>query len=269
MEGVTQGIPCLCFCIYAIGTLLLIQFLKGSSLCVQVWYADDASACGSLSDLHQWFELLSKGPDFGYVVNPAKCCLVIHDSYKSNAKQLFSSLGISAVCNHHYFGGFIGEPAGQASFVQHHWNADVQCLSKLAEKQPQAAFAALTKSLQCKLQFLQCVIPNCGSYFIPLDDVLASTFLPAVFGCEVTPRERLLFSLPVRFGGLRISRPQCTAEFAFSASRDAAQVIVQALHGSRVFEVDRHKETVLCAHKDFVRQSELCHDEFFHPVASV
>ena len=52
--------------LYAVGTLPLIQSLKGSSLCVQVWYADDASACRSLSDLHQWFELLlSKGPNFG------------------------------------------------------------------------------------------------------------------------------------------------------------------------------------------------------------
>ena len=268
MEGVTQGDPLSMF-LYAVGTLPLIQCLKGSSLCVQVWYADDASACGSLSDLHQWFELLlSKGPDFGYVVNPAKCCLVIHDSYKSNAEQLFSPLGVSVVCNHRYLGGFIGELTGQASFVRdkvHRWIADVQCLSKIAEKQPQAAFAALTKSLQCEWQFLQRVIPNCGSYFILLGDVLASTFLPAVFGCEVTPHERLLFSLPVRFGGLGVSHPQCTAEFAFSASRDATQVIVQALHGSRAFEANHHEETVLRAHKDSVRQSELCHDEFFPP----
>ena len=156
MEGVTQGDPLSMF-LYAVGTLPLIQSLKGSSLCVQVWYADDASACGSLSDLHQWFELLlSKGPDFGYVVNPAKCCLVIHDSYKSNAEQLFSPLGVSVVCNHRYLGGFIGELTGQASFVRdkvHRWIADVQCLSKIAEKQPQAAFAALTKSLQCEWQF--------------------------------------------------------------------------------------------------------------------
>ena len=129
-------------------------------------------------------------------LNPAKCCLVIHDSYKSNAEQLFSPLGVSVVCNHRYLGGFIGELSGQASFVQdkvHRWIADVQCLSTIAEKQPQAAFAALTKSLQCEWQFLQRVISNCGSYFIPLDDVLASTFLPAVFGCEVTPHERLWF----------------------------------------------------------------------------
>ena len=63
MDGVTQGDPLSMF-LYAVGTLPLIQSLKGSSSCVQVWYADDASACGSLSDLHQWFELLlSKGPD--------------------------------------------------------------------------------------------------------------------------------------------------------------------------------------------------------------
>ena len=86
---------------------------------------------------------------------------------------------------------------------------------------------------------------------------MTSTFLPVVFGCEVTPHERLLFSLPVRFGGLGVFQPQCTAEFAFSASRDATQVIVQALHGLRSFEVDRHVETVFRAHKDFVRQCEV------------
>ena len=94
---------------------------------------------------------------------------------------------------------------------------------------------------------------------------MTSTFLPAVFGCEVTPHERLLFSLPVHFGGLGGFQSQCNAEFAFSASRDATQVIVQALHGLRSFEVDCHVEAVFCAHKDFVRQCELRYDEFFPP----
>ena len=66
-----QGDPLSMF-LYAVGTLPLIQSLKGVGSCAQIWYADDASACGSLSDLRQWSELLlSKGPDFGYVVNPA------------------------------------------------------------------------------------------------------------------------------------------------------------------------------------------------------
>ena len=58
-------------------------------------------------------------------------------------------------------------------------------------------------------------------------------------------------------------RPQCTAEFAFSASKDATQAIIQDLHGSRSFEVDHHVETVFRVHKDFVKQCELCNDEFF------
>ena len=184
MEGVTQGDPLSMF-LYAVGILPLIQSLKGIGSCVQIWYADDASASGSLSDLHQWFNLLlSEGPDFGYIVNPAKCCLVVHDSYRCGAEQLFSSLNVSVVCNHHYLEGFIGDITGQATFVQDklcHWIAYVKCLSKIAEKQPRAAFAAPVKSLQCEWQFLQRVIPNCANYFTPLDDVLTSTFLPAVF----------------------------------------------------------------------------------------
>ena len=58
----------------------------------------------------------------------------------------------------------------------------------------------------------------------------------------MTLHECLLFPLPVCFGGLGVFRPHCTAKFAFSASRDATQVIVQALHGSRSSEVDHHEE---------------------------
>ena len=158
-------------------------------------YADDVSACGSLSDLHKWFELLlSKGPDFAYVVNPAKCCLIAYNSYKCDAEQLFSSLGVTVMCNHRYLGGFIEDTVGQTTFVQDkvcHWIADVKYLSKIAKKQPQMSFVALVKSLQCERQFLQHVIPNCGNYFTSLDDVLTLT---------KTPHEHLLFSLPDCFG---------------------------------------------------------------------
>ena len=70
------------------------------------------------------------------------------------------------MCNHCYLEGVIGETVGQATFVHNeisHWIADVKYLSKIAEKQSQAVFAALVKSLQCEWQFLQHVIPNCGN----------------------------------------------------------------------------------------------------------
>ena len=51
-EGVTQGDPLSIF-MYAIRTLPLIRSLTNPAQCTQLRYADDASAGGSLPDLHE------------------------------------------------------------------------------------------------------------------------------------------------------------------------------------------------------------------------
>ena len=61
-EGTTQGDP-LAMPMYALGVLPLIDCISGDLM--QVWYADDATACGSLSELHLWWDkLLQFGPDW-------------------------------------------------------------------------------------------------------------------------------------------------------------------------------------------------------------
>ena len=50
-EGVTQGDPLSMF-LYAVGTLPLIRSLKNPDW-TQVWYADDASACGDLTSIRR------------------------------------------------------------------------------------------------------------------------------------------------------------------------------------------------------------------------
>lgn len=39
-------------------------------------------------------------------------CVKVHDSFKVDAEQLFSPLGVPVGCNYHYHGGFICEPTG-------------------------------------------------------------------------------------------------------------------------------------------------------------
>ena len=73
---------------------------------------------------------------------------------------------------------------------------DIECLSQIAITQPQAAFIALTKSLQCEWNYLQHVVPNCGALFNSLEQALSQKFLPGVFGGEVSLMERDMFSLP-------------------------------------------------------------------------
>lgn len=75
MVGVTQEDPLSIF-LYAIGTLPLIHYLKSFCSSTQTWYADDALACGILQDIFHWFELLSRGSDFGYFPNAIKCRVV-------------------------------------------------------------------------------------------------------------------------------------------------------------------------------------------------
>jgi len=56
-EGVTQG-DSLSMFLYAVGTLPLIKLLKNPSKWTQVWYADDASACGRLTYVTQFWKTI-------------------------------------------------------------------------------------------------------------------------------------------------------------------------------------------------------------------
>ena len=75
-EGATQGDP-LAMAMYGIATLPLISRLHTESL-TQKWYADDRSVIGKLKHIWALFDKLTQlGPNYGYLVNPPKCLLII------------------------------------------------------------------------------------------------------------------------------------------------------------------------------------------------
>ena len=84
-----------------------------------------------------------------------------------------------------YLGGFIGDPEGTKHYVEakvQTWVTSVDKLSTAAESQPQAAYAALSKSLQFEWSYLQRVLPNFGTSFA---DVVNKKFWPSVFGGQI------------------------------------------------------------------------------------
>ena len=91
------------------------------------------------------------------------------------------------------------------------WILIVEKLILIAESQPQLAYSALTKSIQSKWTYLQRVTPECGPLFEPLEVLIAERLLPTIFGSEITPHERTLFSLPTCMGGLKV----VSSEFYF------------------------------------------------------
>ena len=73
------------------------------------------------------------------------------------AKQTFDLLGVPVVTSHRFLDGFLGDVQARYCFVQgkvDQWVTDIHHLSKMATPQPQAAYAAFTKSLQCEWIYL-------------------------------------------------------------------------------------------------------------------
>lgn len=92
-EGTTQGDP-LAMPMYAVATIPLIKNLPDSV--TQVWYADDASALGSITNIRNWWDKLTNtGPSFGYHANPAKTWLVTKDTHLSEAITAFSGSNVN------------------------------------------------------------------------------------------------------------------------------------------------------------------------------
>ena len=167
---------------------------------VDVWYADDASACGYLKDLKDWFvQLQHVGPSYGYYPEPTKCVLVVNRDYTLLAHQIFDSFGVEITASHRLLGGVVGHVDGVSSHIEHcvnDWLSLVDRLVLIARTQPQLAYTAFTRSVQSKWLYLQRVVPNCGSFFASLEHLISEQLLPTIFGCEISLPEQTLFSLP-------------------------------------------------------------------------
>lgn len=79
--------------------------------------------------------------------------LFIDPRYRERATELFSGLGVQIVSGSRFLGGYIGDKIGTATFVRERVQMWLSCINRFAlaaETQPQAAFASLSKSLQCE-----------------------------------------------------------------------------------------------------------------------
>ena len=197
-EGVTQGDP-LSMMMYVIAVLPLIQALVDRDKWDQNWYADDSACSAELPRLREWFDKLCEmGPDFGYYPEPENTVVLLVDSKdEAVADRLFVELGVTVVIGHRFLGGFIGDQEGNDEYEKQKvqkWVQYVENLTKAAESQPQAAHAALTKSLQFEFNsYLQRVVPNCADAFVPLRDSINGRFIPAVLGGNCGAGEGLIF----------------------------------------------------------------------------
>jgi len=117
--------------------------------------------------------------------------------------------------------------------------------------------------LQHEWTFLLRVISRCGPLFGELESLLASCFLQALFGGEVSVVEHDLLVLPLRLGGLEVSNPVSSASDFYDSSIRRTVVLVKSLVGAMLFELDAHLEAVSLAKADHQKLMDSVFNERF------
>ena len=109
---------------------------------------------------------------------------------------------------------------------------DIEDLSLVAtEYYPHSAFTGLTKSLQHQWTHTQRVIPDIAPLFEPLEDAIAGTFVPALYGSAVGKHVRSLSALAVKSARLAITNPVETSQDNYTASTFLCLHVSQAIQG--------------------------------------
>ena len=86
------------------------------------------------------------------------------------------------------------------------WKNDINELSAIAEREPQAAYSAFVYGTSKRWMFVARTTPNSSQLFRHLDWLISETFLPAIIGKEyITDTMMAIFSLQAKQGGLGIT----------------------------------------------------------------
>jgi hypothetical protein len=100
-----------------------------------------------------------------------------------------------------------------------------------------------SKGLAHRWTFFQRTIKNISNYFIPLEETIRNTFLPALLGRGISEEQRKIIALPLRYGGLAIQNPVLTSDKEFQASNVITDEVQRLIYNqdTQIEKFDRSK----------------------------
>ena len=127
---------------YASGGLPLIHRLS-TNVIEQVWYADDATACGKLSEIRSWWKhLVEIGPQYGYFPNASQTWMIVKKEKFEEAQAVFEGTGVNVTQEgKRYQGATLATRTFTENFVPEkllEWTKEIEVLSAFAVSQPHA-----------------------------------------------------------------------------------------------------------------------------------
>ena len=117
-------------------------------------------------------------------------------------------------------------------------------LSEIAKAYPHCAYAAFIYGFQHKFTYVMRTIPGISEDLQPLEDAIRNNFLKSLLNEYVcNDDERLLFTLPVKQGGLAIQDPVERCLIEYQNSRSASQTMINKVKSQEsIYDVEIEDE---------------------------
>lgn len=154
--------------------------MNASTSVKQCWFADDATAAGSLGELKKWWGVLNEsGPSLEYSPNAKKCWVIVKPEKEESARDLFrqTSINISTQGQKH-LEALVGSRSYQEEYVSgkaDDWVGQVVKLAEFAATQPQACYAAYTFGLKHKWTYYLRTLSDIDELLEPLERAIRRT----------------------------------------------------------------------------------------------
>ena len=121
-EGTTQG-DVAAMAEYGLGVKPLIDKLSSvvdNDQCKHVWYADDSTSGGKLSEMKKWWnELCTSGPKYGYYPLASKTILIVKAEHLRKAQDIFGECGVKITTDgERHMGAAIGSMEYKEEYVK-------------------------------------------------------------------------------------------------------------------------------------------------------
>ena len=87
------------------------------------------------------------------------------------------------------------------------------------------------------------MLPNIENYLVPIEEVLRTEFIPAITGGYIcSDTERILMSLPIRFGGLGLTIINEISESTYNDSREITAKLTENTIQRCEYQQRRHQK---------------------------
>ena len=166
--------------------------------------------------------MCTQGPKYGYFPLATKTVLIVKEQHEESAREIFNQTGITITTKgERHMGAVVGSEQFKIQYLENKiskWVQDVKTLADIAKDEPHFAYSSFVKAVSHRWTYIQRTVPGISNMFEPLEKAIKEEFIPALVGRSITDRERHIFELPVKYGGMGLYNPTKTSETEFAAS---------------------------------------------------